>query len=943
MIRFGYVQSGVQRFAEWTEESGLVCEDDLRDAVNLLIGVNALVKCSWVGYLMEASLDDPVQAWGTINTGLRWCKSVELVRCTPPFIEYDEFSEPEEDLLEKATFSSRSEAGRYAAQQRWKNHAKQETLLTPTDDVALAQKSGQPIGWLHPATRDMQLKGLLSSLVPHFMAVGVSVQDFDSTLGDPAIKPLIKYLEDKGITGKPDFYSEQEASNAELVAHGLIISGIQNFNLKLRESVPSSVRWGGWYRASMEAIEMANNGFPTINLGLTAFETMVDEGGRYKTQFESGNSGGYFGYDLRTSFESSVLGLHPNMDATKRPVYGTLQTHKSLSEDTEIAPFYGGIVLQLNNSVRERTTVVYNDSLGMATRTIPANSVKDNPDDLFRTGMEGESFKYVESQIHGGVSMDDVDAVWVHYHTGIDEKLPGLVREALDANGYTGVPVLRIGVDEPVEKAKFSSRSEAGKYAAHIRWMNQRGMTPMTADQWKAQNSGGSERMRKIQSMQADVSGRLQKFNDVLIKSGLGTEGSWQQSRYGADGVLDDYVVVGPKDWDGTSIPEVSKSPMGAWLVEVKVEDQDVGWTKYYVPNAEVMALMEDVKTLGSLIEEEVQERINAENLRLATGSEAMRDFIPKLVNAQRVITHYETVTSRFLNDFITFKADPNDPTSKFQQYVNSGQPKMIGNLVDYAPSLGEFIESNNSADEKVLVSALIEKTRSSVLELSKLGFDQNTSAKYRREVLAEIRSFGADEGTPYEIVTGFNFPNGAPVEIRIANAMQNLPTAWIDNLKTYTQTKTHKVLRTKTVNEMNSGFIEAGHMIQTSSNAQTAFVIHELVHAVEASSPVMRAMVHSFGVNRRVGNFRPSEEKFGSTFAQRLQTGVWEESGRSGFVEDSYFDKYSGRVYGGFAYSAHEQLTTGTDYSLFVNTIRQHDRIDSDQLAFTLGMWASA
>ena len=36
------------------------------------------------------------------------------------------------------------------------------------------------------------------------------------------------------------------------------------------------------------------------------------------------------------------------------------------------------------------------------------------------------------------------------------------------------------------EKAKFSSRSEAGKYAAHIRWMNQRGMTPMTAEAWTA-------------------------------------------------------------------------------------------------------------------------------------------------------------------------------------------------------------------------------------------------------------------------------------------------------------------------------------------------------------------------------------------------------------------------------------------------------------------------
>jgi hypothetical protein len=39
------------------------------------------------------------------------------------------------------------------------------------------------------------------------------------------------------------------------------------------------------------------------------------------------------------------------------------------------------------------------------------------------------------------------------------------------------------------EKAKFSSRSEAGKYAAHIRWMNQRGMTPLSAEAWTASQS----------------------------------------------------------------------------------------------------------------------------------------------------------------------------------------------------------------------------------------------------------------------------------------------------------------------------------------------------------------------------------------------------------------------------------------------------------------------
>lgn len=785
MIRFGYVQSGVQRFAEWTEEFGLVCEDDLLSAVNVLIAVNAPVRCSWVGYFMEASLDTAVQAWGTINTGLRWCSGIDLVRSTPPLIEYDEFSDPEEDLFEKAM--SRSEAGKIAANARWRNHVKASVANSIIDRVRAY--GGLSVKML---TGEEPTSGYMVAQRGHNLEVP-SADFFDPAKGQEILK---KYLiEKKNVFGKEQYLGLwYDSANDEVVLD--VVDNIQKKSDATREGA----------ERNQQAI-----------------------------------------WDVKGQREISTGG---SGDRESEPAIDVSKTAGSVIGDE-----------------RRRN--------------------------------------WASSQRYLGEVYGDTQAL-IEF-----------------------------------DKAKFSSRSEAGRYAAHIRWMNQRGMTPMTVEQWKTQNTGGSERMRKIQSMQADVSGRLQKLNDLLSKSGLTTEAMWNLSRYGKD----DYLVVDAKDWGKTSITDSSQNPLATWLVEVQFEAPDIGWTKYKVPNAEVMALMEDVKTLGALIEEEAQERANAGNLRAMTGAEAAREYISNLASAQREITHYQTLTTKFLDDFLNFKPSVDDGGSKFEQYAKSGKPELIGNILrqDTGESLAQFIESQNITDEKVLISALMDKTSSLVNDLNKLGFDQNTLAKHRREVLAEIRSFGADEGTPYEIVTGFNFPNGAPVEVRIANAMQNLPTAWIDNLKTYTQKTTHKALRAKTVHEMQSGFIESAHIIQTSANTQTAFVVHELIHAVEAAIPAVRVMTHAFGVNRRVGNFRPSDEKFGSTFSKRLQTGVVENTNANGYVEDSYADKYSGRVYGGYPYSSHEQLTTGTDHSLFVNSIRQHDRIDLDQLAFTLGMWASS
>jgi hypothetical protein len=374
---------------------------------------------------------------------------------------------------------SRSEAGKYAAEQRWKNHAKQETLLTPTDDLEIARTTGRPLKWALPATRDPELTKILDRLSGSGNRIIYGYGQFDLLAEHPQTKELLDYLDKKGITGMSKY--EPGVTNAQIMALGLILNATM---AKYVRNLEPSNNHGSPVDFHERAREMVQNGSLCINITPDALGKMVSVG-RYKTQFESYKSGGYFSPSTRASLESGGLGLHPDTDATKRPVYGTITSPDWFGSGYNPGQ-YGSVILQLKKSMRDHSTVSFNDSLGMPADLPPANSTGKDLDRMFENRSKFQPLDYVEAQIHGGVSMGDVKAVWVNENSHPDDF--DLVRQALDANGYTDVPVYRIFEDE-FEKAKFSSRSEAGKYAAHIRWMNQRGLTPMTADQWTASQS----------------------------------------------------------------------------------------------------------------------------------------------------------------------------------------------------------------------------------------------------------------------------------------------------------------------------------------------------------------------------------------------------------------------------------------------------------------------
>ena len=157
--------------------------------------------------------------------------------------------------------------------------------------------------------------------------------------------------------------------------------------------------------------------------------------GRIKSQFETDTSNGMLHNDLRAGVEYSMFGLPEDLPAEQRPIYGYVAV-------TNIAPLvttqYGNIRFALKKSARERTRFTMDDSLDSVSipeplegevsdrdlfnaapihmfyevngeARLPADLDQDNP---VQAVGRFERMQYIEAQILGGVSLDDVEAIY---------------------------------------------------------------------------------------------------------------------------------------------------------------------------------------------------------------------------------------------------------------------------------------------------------------------------------------------------------------------------------------------------------------------------------------------------------------------------------------------------------------------------------------------------
>lgn len=152
----------------------------------------------------------------------------------------------------------------------------------------------------------------------------------------------------------------------------------------------------------------------------------IMQSGRFKTQFETGDSNGSYDPGYRTSHEERMFGLTAQTPPAARPVYGYLQApegHPNRETEEQSARPYGSVEFSLKpERVAHRATVTFGDSLGSRHPAVPLQDAQLGqhiPEDFVETPRYGEMPEgreyhprtYYEMQIHGGVSTRDVDRV----------------------------------------------------------------------------------------------------------------------------------------------------------------------------------------------------------------------------------------------------------------------------------------------------------------------------------------------------------------------------------------------------------------------------------------------------------------------------------------------------------------------------------------------------
>lgn len=159
--------------------------------------------------------------------------------------------------------------------------------------------------------------------------------------------------------------------------------------------------------------------------------------GRFKSQFETGKSGGALSPEYRAAAEQYMFGVPKDQAVEERAIYGYLRDPAKADN----ARMYGDALMDLKPAVRERTTVVWTDSLGSVEQPSPltkirATSYHPSPSaprmpQLGRTG-----YPYTEAQMHGGLAADDIARVTFEYPPG------PIAEDALEQAGFvkTGGP-----------------------------------------------------------------------------------------------------------------------------------------------------------------------------------------------------------------------------------------------------------------------------------------------------------------------------------------------------------------------------------------------------------------------------------------------------------------------------------------------------------------------
>lgn len=297
-------------------------------------------------------------------------------------------------------------------------HSGYESLPKPTNDLGVARKTGAPIEWLMPNSMHPKLAETYSEMVLEY------TKNFNMTGKEFGI--LESYLEKLGFTPQ-----EAKIAFEGLHARARIQGRMRRASIYIGEkSKPWSEMEDSFDKTiasdgglDLDKIERNSNSMifggssgdeiVTVNAEEgVVMSIFTPKDGRYKTQFETGRSGGVLSTRQRAAQELASFSLHPSLEPSKRPVYGQVHPQGFDSEIDGLASQYGRIALVMDSKTNGRTTWNEGDSLNMVTTHSELSSPTYHGNSDFTASSQvygsGDVGGYLEAQIHGGVKKQDI-------------------------------------------------------------------------------------------------------------------------------------------------------------------------------------------------------------------------------------------------------------------------------------------------------------------------------------------------------------------------------------------------------------------------------------------------------------------------------------------------------------------------------------------------------
>ena len=184
-MRWVFQEAGVTRRALLFKGGLFTDSREVRDTVDMLIWSGQDVNCGDVGPHLQASLETPEQAWGTVNAAVMYVADSGSVMAPPSLFPEEIIRRADVVEMAKAQFASRSEAARYAAEQRWKGHVKKQPQggdrLARARDEAKRLKALPEVPTSGAGSKDMPFK--VGSVAERSDQVGADLAEYESTLG----------------------------------------------------------------------------------------------------------------------------------------------------------------------------------------------------------------------------------------------------------------------------------------------------------------------------------------------------------------------------------------------------------------------------------------------------------------------------------------------------------------------------------------------------------------------------------------------------------------------------------------------------------------------------------------------------------------------------------------------------------------------------------------